>query len=213
MRKPNSECSFSGCFEEVHAKGLCPGHHAQDYRVGKLAPLRQKTTPTDRFNREFKRGDMRDCWDWEGRLESGRGRFWGRGRLELAHVFSFEQAFGEVQEGWEVDHKCRRPSCVNPSHLRQVTRSQNASNKGLMRRNSSGYKGVHFVEKIGKYAARVTVEGKRVIVGNYTTPREAGEAALKARTERVGVYNLYDLELSRELGLPYPEIHEWGNGK
>jgi len=206
MRKPGSECDFEGCHEEIHARGLCPAHHAQRYKGKELRPVKPKTTAIERFWQNVDKTD--DCWNWRGTLENGRGRIWDRGRLELAHVFSHEvvHGMGSVPEGEEIDHKCQNPQCVNPEHLRVVTRTVNAQNKALSSANTSGFKGVHWNKKLQKWSARVRIGGKSIYVGHFTTPVEAGRAALLGRMERYEHPNKYDRDLAKMFGIEYPEF-------
>lgn len=62
-----------------------------------------------------------ECWIWTGRLEQNYGNYGGR----VAHRESYKRLVGEIPEGLELDHLCRRPSCVNPLHLQPVTRAEN----------------------------------------------------------------------------------------
>lgn len=205
MRKSGTECEFNGCYEEVHARGLCPAHHAQWYQGKELGPVTPKTTPEERFWKHVERGA--ECWEWTGRKENGRGRFWGRGRLELAHVFAYELENGKaIQAGKEADHKCQNEGCVRASHLREVTRTVNAQNKRLNIRNTSGYKGVHWNRKLGKWSARVRIEGKSKYVGYFEDVHEAGKAALLGRMELYEDPNKYDQELAGTLGVEYPDF-------
>lgn len=205
MRKPGTECDFEGCYEEVHARGLCPAHHAQWYQGTPLRPVNPKTTPEERFWRHVEKGA--DCWEWSGSKEGDRGRFWGRGRLELAHVFSYEIHNGvKVSEGREIDHKCQNPGCVNPRHLREVTRSVNAQNKKLNVKNTSGYKGVHWNKKLRRWSSRVRSGGKSIYVGHFEDVHEAGKAALLGRMGRYSEPNKYDQELAKRFGIDYPDF-------
>lgn len=207
MRKPGTECEYEGCFEEVHAKGLCPGHHAQMYRVGVLSELRKRTTPEERFWRDVTQGDY--CWEWTGPVEKGAGRFWGEGKPVLAHVYSYTLHKGPIPNGQEVDHKCRNRRCVNPDHLRAVERWKNAQNKEARKNNTSGYKGVTFIPKLGKYLARGRgTSGERVAVGYFTDPEEAAKNLIMHNLEQ-GIYTLYDQRLSRRFGIEYPDIADW----
>lgn len=62
------------------------------------------------------------CWLWLGMVDQyGYGRVWHDGRLQAAH----RVVYGAVPEGLVLDHKCRVRCCVNPSHLRAVTVSEN----------------------------------------------------------------------------------------
>ena len=53
------------------------------------------------------------------------------------------------------------------------------THKGLKRsnRNMSGYTGVHYERRRGRWVARVVLDGKLVQIGRYDTPEEAAIAA------------------------------------
>lgn len=80
------------------------------------------------------------CWLWTASCTPrGYGSFWFEGRLMPAHVWSWEQVFGPVPEGLQLDHVydwgCRHRHCVNPSHLQPVTSVEN-TRRGHASRNS-----------------------------------------------------------------------------
>lgn len=67
-----------------------------------------------------------DCWLWTGALNSrGYGCFAIRGRSQLAHRLSYEDAVGPIPDGLTIDHLCRTKHCVRPSHLEPVTAAEN----------------------------------------------------------------------------------------
>jgi hypothetical protein len=67
------------------------------------------------------------CWLWTGAMSQGYGRIerakYG-GRVQAPRLF-YELAFGPIPEGMTIDHRCCVPSCVNPAHLRLMTRAEN----------------------------------------------------------------------------------------
>lgn len=65
------------------------------------------------------------CWLWTAGKVRGYGTIAHRGRQHYAHRWSYEQAKGEIPEGYEIDHLCRVPACVNPDHLEAVTKKEN----------------------------------------------------------------------------------------
>lgn len=88
------------------------------------------TTDLERFHRHIHKSG--ECWLWVGSTgRGGYGRFWIPARGEqprhivTAHRFIYEQSVGPIPDGLELDHLCRRPSCVNPSHLEAVTPREN----------------------------------------------------------------------------------------
>lgn len=76
---------------------------------------------------KFKIGD--DCWEWTGAKDPKgygkvtRGRS-GEGTM-LSHRAVYEFLVGKIPEGLVLDHLCRNPSCVKPTHLEPVTQREN----------------------------------------------------------------------------------------
>jgi HNH endonuclease len=65
------------------------------------------------------------CWQWIGRTrDDGYGLFSIRRHRMLAHRFAYEWLVGQIPTD-TLDHLCRNPSCVNPSHLEPVSRGEN----------------------------------------------------------------------------------------
>lgn len=90
------------------------------------------TQMTRRFMRHVEVTD--DCWLWRGSRDTlGYGRFTVSvaRRSQFAHRVAYELLVGEIPNGLELDHLCRTPACVNPSHLEAVSHREN-----LMRSDS-----------------------------------------------------------------------------
>ncbi len=66
------------------------------------------------------------CHLWTGKLDRDGYGFHGRTR---AHIKAWVDANGEIAEGLELDHLCRRRNCVALHHLELVTRSENELRK------------------------------------------------------------------------------------
>lgn len=67
-----------------------------------------------------------DCWLWLGNLDrKGYGRFSFNVSGSLAHRFSYMVHVGPIGKGLTIDHICRVRKCVNPSHLRVLTNTEN----------------------------------------------------------------------------------------
>lgn len=78
------------------------------------------------------------CRIWTGavvdRTRSTRyGRYCAQRRWWVASRFSYVVAYGDVPDGWEVDHLCRRSLCVEPAHLEAVTPCENLRRAQLHR--------------------------------------------------------------------------------
>lgn len=66
-----------------------------------------------------------NCWEFTGTLDSN-----GYGRLRFhsesaAHRVSYILLKGKIKNGLDVSHDCDNPRCVNPGHLRLLSRSDN----------------------------------------------------------------------------------------
>jgi hypothetical protein len=81
------------------------------------------------------RPDLGPCWLWTGHLHKtmGHGVFSlnahsvpesERG-IRYAHQLSYEWEYGPIPEDKEIDHLCRVPACVRPSHLEAVSHREN----------------------------------------------------------------------------------------
>ena len=71
------------------------------------------------------RPELGPCWIFTTKSKKGYGSFWQHGRVRPSHVVSYEYFHCPVPDGFELDHLCRVPSCVNPEHLEVVTHREN----------------------------------------------------------------------------------------
>jgi hypothetical protein len=66
------------------------------------------------------------CWLWTAATDrQGYGHFSFKRRLSRAHRVAYELLVGPIPDGLILDHLCRNPSCVNPTHLEAVTVGEN----------------------------------------------------------------------------------------
>lgn len=85
--------------------------------------------------------DPNACWLWRGKINPRRDRGYGamgrdypaQGKWIGAHIFSYKRFVGPIIPGLTIDHLCNVRHCVNPAHLEQVTRGENAR-RGHLRR-------------------------------------------------------------------------------
>lgn len=105
------------------------------------------------------------------------------------HILIMERMIGrKMRKGELVDHKDENPSNNKRANLRVATKSQNMSNRGITKRNTSGYKGVSRVANRSKWQATIQVNYKSMSLGRYDTPEEAALAYNKASTKYFGEF-------------------------
>lgn len=66
------------------------------------------------------------CWNWTGKKYRGYGTFWaGGGSGSKPYRYAVIMSGRRIPKGFQVDHLCKNPSCVNPAHLEPVTPYEN----------------------------------------------------------------------------------------
>lgn len=69
------------------------------------------------------------CWLWVAGTSKGYGMFYCDGKVQVAHLWIWEQVNGPVPEGLELDHAsskgCTSRNCVRLDHLEPVTHKEN----------------------------------------------------------------------------------------
>lgn len=72
-----------------------------------------------------------------------------------------------------IDHIDRIRNNNKWNNLRKANRQQNAANQKLRKTNKSGYKGVSWDQRSGKYVSVIRVNNKIKHLGYYDDPKEA----------------------------------------
>lgn len=70
--------------------------------------------------------DAGECWPYQnGVLVGGYGTFKLHNVQQPSHRIAFRDFGGKIPDGYSIDHLCRNPACVRPSHLEPVTHEEN----------------------------------------------------------------------------------------
>lgn len=136
-------CKVAGCDTPVPApggaRGMCGKHYLRWKNHGDPLVVfqhgSQGKSNEDRFWPKVNKNGpvptyaphLGPCWLWTGgHAKHGYGTFWVTttpqrgGHLVPAHRFSYELPGRPIPARYDVDHLCRIPACVNPSHLEAV---------------------------------------------------------------------------------------------
>lgn len=90
--------------------------------------------------------------------------------------------------GVQVDHVDGDGLDNRRGNLRAATQSQNNLNRRIGKNNRSGYKGVLWFPRTGRWQAVIKVNRSRRHLGYFSTPKEAHEAYCAAAKELHGEF-------------------------
>jgi hypothetical protein len=148
-------CTVEGCDLPNCARGLCRRHYNQAWRDARRVTPAPNPSVLDRLMSKIIVSQQQHagvpCWLWAGATDKGYARIHVGGRVKRAHRLVYEALVGPVPDGLDIDHLCHDPgtclggpacphrACLNPAHLRAVTRRENsAPSRG--RGNGNRYK-------------------------------------------------------------------------
>lgn len=178
-------CSIEGCGK--------PRYYSKEWCIMHLRRWERNGDPTAR---KVYRGDPKaslkanvkregECLIWTGFLtHDGYGRLKVKGRNVPVHRAAWEQVHGPLPEGKVIDHACHNRACVNVSHLRPASLSQNMWNREKGQ-SSTGHRNVYRTTK-GAYYVQIRHFGKKISFGTYSNLDDAAEAARRGREELFG---------------------------
>jgi len=107
---------------------------------------------------------------------SGHPYFTSTARIMNGHsAFLHRFLMGcSYKDGYLVDHCNGDTLDCRKQNLRKCTKSQNAMNSKINRTtNSTGYKGIFYVESVNKWGARIKFNQKTVYLGRFSSKEDA----------------------------------------
>lgn len=94
----------------------------------------------------------------------------------LEHRIIYTILIGDIPSGMEIDHKDNNGLNNSIDNLRIATRSQNNTNRGKLKTNTSGFKGVTFIKSKNRWKAQLSIGKINKSFGLFKTPQQAYEA-------------------------------------
>lgn len=129
VEKPT--CQVDLCPRRAQVRGICTLHYQRWRKTGDTSGVGGwgRISEVERFISKIEVGP--ECWIWKGvGNRAGYGIFFTYpSAIEQinrpAHRYAYELANGPIPEGLVLDHLCKNPICVRPSHLEAVTQREN----------------------------------------------------------------------------------------
>lgn len=88
----------------------------------------------------------------------------------------------------EIDHVNQNKSDNRWNNLRLASRRNNARNQGITAKNTSGFKGVSFHKRTGRWRADIQLNGAQKSLGSFESPEVAHLAYSKAARQYFGEF-------------------------
>lgn len=99
-------------------------------------------------------------------------------------IRSLHRLITNCPKGKVVDHWDKDTLNNLDSNLKIVTQSKNLQNRNsIYTQNTTGYKGVSYEKRTGKYVAQIKINKKYIWLGRHDTPEQAYEAYMNYRNQ------------------------------
>lgn len=98
-------------------------------------------------------------------------------------------------KGVDVDHKNRNKLDNREENLRFVQGGGNEQNKDKIKSNTSGYKGVVFHKRAGKWQAQIMIGSKSIYLGLFNAKEQAAKAYDEAAVKYHGEFAVLNFPL------------------
>jgi hypothetical protein len=141
--------------------------------------------------------DLIDAYSWYAKDSTDKyACAWIDGRNQYLHRI-IAGRMGLNLQG-QIDHHNGDKLDNRRSNLRAASHGQNQHNVGLQSNNTTGFKGVSFHKRIGKYQALIRFHGKRHHLGYHGTAEQAARAYDDAAREKFGEFARLNFPLEGE---------------
>jgi HNH endonuclease len=122
------------------------------------------------------------------RMSTNRVLYYAQAWVDSAHTY-MHRLIMDAPPHLEVDHKNGNGLDNQRKNMRLVTHQQNSFNRNALNKNNvSGFQGVHWHTKEQKWRARITIDGKKIELGEFRSYNAAVQARKRAEIKYYGKY-------------------------
>lgn len=153
--------------------------------------------PLQMFANEGHGGPSRICLSWNAKW-AGKEAFTAKTDEGYCTGRILRKTYRAHRVAWALMHGCWPPEQIDhingdksdnrASNLREATNAENQRNRGPQANNTSGFKGVTYYRKGGRWQAQIKVDGRVNHIGYFDTPEAAYAAYCAANRERHGEF-------------------------
>jgi hypothetical protein len=118
-------------------------------------------------------------WKWYFAHGYAYRKFWNKKKQKNDGIF-LHQLINRTSKGFYTDHINRNRLDNRKNNLRSVTPHQNSFNLSVSKNNKSGYKGVYWFKRDGKWKVQIKVDGRQIHLGVFSNIKNAVLARKKA---------------------------------
>lgn len=119
-------------------------------------------------------------WKWYAKWDKGTHGYYACRNISLEvgkrTTLRMHSQIMKTPKGMKTDHINGDTLFNLEKNLRVCTQAENAKNRGKSTNNSSGYKGVSWHKRAGKFQSQIQSDGKTICLGYFITPEEAAMA-------------------------------------
>lgn len=185
-KKSDKICSIIGCGKKHSSKGFCSTHYARLTRHGN-AESRTRFDKNDIIINEDisqiktfdKDGNINYIFEIDSQdvpiIKDIKWYSYKGYAHNDKHGF-MHNLFLQPEKGYEVDHIDGNPRNNKRNNLRICTHHQNCMNRGFSKNNTSGFKGVSWDKRKGKYVSYINPNKKSIFLGAFNNTRSAALA-------------------------------------
>jgi hypothetical protein len=127
-------------------------------------------------------------YKWSAHHNFRRAHVWYAITQVRCQTVSMHRLILNAPSDLKVDHKDGDGLNNRRSNIRLVTDAQNCFNRTLRRDNQSGFKGVSFHARTGKWNTRIQRNGRQQSLGLFDSPEDAARAYDSAALELFGEF-------------------------